>query len=569
MSISVNDLYNGKEWIHGNSNDIKITIFLITIQSNQLKYSLDCINNLDRNYPVLVNVIMNVSPTNKAYNQMRERCKTPYFIQLDEDMELRQDAIKIFIDHINIFKMNNFFLYTYKLIDNDLGIGNPPIIDSLKLYNNEIMQKYPTYNNGETAVSSVDYLWHNPILNNGYKINETFTIIGYHGNHRSNYDLFLRYCKITKSILDPNIKTNSGHISKLLVALHYDEYSISELLCIIANDFKKVVQYPNLDEKILKIYEILNTFVKNSTLSMYNIKNRQVIKSIIDSKNNQNIYFQVNIKKILCIVAMLSVITNNYEYSFDKYPIKIYEYFIGMSSCITNISKTYLINPKSFFDEYLLSKEKLYNEEFGSVWGGVRKRDFKIITVKIIPKQKDLYCDKEVSIIKNHEDMSGFIDEFEDQFNIYIVLEYIKGQNDYYFISPSLDKNLLNLPNFCFIIWQCIQAISAIYWAGSYRQDIKFTNFIVTFNNLSSESIMQKKYNIFSLGMLLVEILIKQPSCCFPEDPRKIMNYQKLNNNTTKIGIWLRSLITLYQHIDPKFYTIVENVIKILESSDI
>jgi hypothetical protein len=266
---------------------------------------------------------------------------------------------------------------------------------------------------------------------------------------------------------------------------------------------------------------------------------------------------------------MLSVITNNYEYSFDKYPIKIYEYFIGMSSCITNISKTYLINPKSFFDEYLLSKEKLYNEEFGSVWGGVRKRDFKIITVKIIPKQKDLYCDKEVSIIKNHEDMSGFIDEFEDQFNIYIVLEYIKGQNDYYFISPSLDKNLLNLPNFCFIIWQCIQAISAIYWAGSYRQDIKFTNFIVTFNNLSSESIMQKKYNIFSLGMLLVEILIKQPSCCFPEDPRKIMNYQKLNNNTTKIGIWLRSLITLYQHIDPKFYTIVENVIKILESSDI
>lgn len=272
---------------------------------------------------------MNVSPTNRAYNQMRERCKTPYFIQLDEDMELKEDAIKIFINQINKSKKNNkIFLHTYKLIDIELGIGDPPIIDSLKLYNNEIMQKYPTYNNGDIAVSSVDYLWHHPILNDGYKINDTLVIIGYHGNHRSNYDLFLRYCKITKSILDPNIKTNSGHICKLLVALHYDDYSISELFCVVTNDFKKIIQDPNLDEKILKIYGILNTFVKHSILSMYNIKNRQSI-SLIESKNYKNIYAKVNIKKILCIVAMLSVITNNYEYSFDKYPIKIYEYFMA------------------------------------------------------------------------------------------------------------------------------------------------------------------------------------------------------------------------------------------------
>jgi hypothetical protein len=329
MSITVNDLYDGKEWIYGNSNDIKITIFLITIQSDQLKYSLDCINKLDKNYSVIINVIMNVSPTNKAYNQMRERCKTPYFIQLDEDMELREDTIKICIDQINKFKMNNnFFLHTFKLIDNDLGIGNPPIIDSLKLYNNEIMQKYPTYNNGDIAVSSVDYLWHNPILNDGYKINDTLIIIGNHGNHRSNYDLFLRYCKITKSILDPNIKTNSGHICKLLVALHSDDYSISELFNIITNDFKKIVEDPNLDEKIMKIYKILNSFVRNCILSMYNIKNRQNIL-ITEPKNDINVYTKVNIKKILCIVALLAVITNNYEYSFDKYPIHIYEYFMS------------------------------------------------------------------------------------------------------------------------------------------------------------------------------------------------------------------------------------------------
>lgn len=328
MSIFINDLYDGKEWIHGNPGNIQITIFLITIQSHQLEYSLESINKLNLNYPVIVNTIMNVSPTNRAYNQMRERCKTPYFIQLDEDMELREDAIQICMNQIkNSRRSNKIFLHTFKLIDTDLGIGNPPIIDCLKLYNNKIMQKYPTYNNGETAVSSVDYLWHTPILNDGFKINNTNIIIGNHGNHRSNYDLFLRYCKITKSLLDSTIKTNSGHICKLLDPLHSDEYNISELFWIILNEFQRFSNGINLEEKLNPIILILNSFIKDTTLSMYNIQNRQNI-GIINPNNLQILWAEISIKKILCIVAILCVISNNYEYSFDKYPLKIYEYFI-------------------------------------------------------------------------------------------------------------------------------------------------------------------------------------------------------------------------------------------------
>jgi hypothetical protein len=328
MSIFINDLYDGKEWIHGNPGNIQITIFLITIQSHQLEYSLESINKLNPNYPVLVNVIMNIAPTNRAYNQMRERCKTPYFIQLDEDMELKEDAIQICMNQIENFKKaDKIFLHTFKLIDTDLGIGNPPIIDCLKLYNNEIMHKYPTYNNGETAVSSVDYLWHNPILKDGYFINSTNIIIGTHGNHRSNYDLFLRYCKITKSILDPTIKTNSGHICKLLAALHSDIYSISELFWIILDEFKKFSNISNLEEKLLPIISILNSYINISTLNMYNIQNRQNI-GIINPNNSQILWEEISKKKVLCIIAILCVISYNYEYSFDKYPLKIYEYFM-------------------------------------------------------------------------------------------------------------------------------------------------------------------------------------------------------------------------------------------------
>jgi hypothetical protein len=326
MSILINDLYDGKEWIHGNPGDIQITIFLVTIQSHQLEFTLESINKLVPTFPVLVNVIMNVAPTNRAYNQMRERCKTPYFIQLDEDMELREDSIQICMSQIEKFGNNQkIFLHTFKLIDTDLGIGNPPIIDCLKLYNNDIMKKYPTYNNGDTAVSSVDYLWHNLVLNDGYIINSTNIIIGTHGNHRSNYDLFLRYCKITKSLLDPNIKTNTGHICKLLAPLHSDDTPISELFWIIQDEFQKFA--PDSSKKLTPIISILNSFIKNATLSMYNIQNRQNI-GLTNPNNRQILWAEISVKKVLCIVAILCVISNNYEYSFDKYPIKIYEYFM-------------------------------------------------------------------------------------------------------------------------------------------------------------------------------------------------------------------------------------------------
>jgi glycosyltransferase involved in cell wall biosynthesis len=326
------EIHDGKEWIHGNPGTIQITIFLITIQSHQLEFTLESINKLNPNYPVLVNVIMNVAPTNRAYNQMRERCKTPYFIQLDEDMELHEDAIQICMNQIEKSSRDHkTFLHTFKLIDTDLGVGNPPIIDCLKLYNNQIMQKYPTYNNGDTAVSSVDYFWHIPILNDGYLMNTTSIIIGNHGKHRSDYDIFLRYCKIAKSLLDPSIKTNSGHICKLLAPLHSDVYSISELFWIILDKFQKMVPESdsNLEEQLSPIISILNSYIKTGRLLLYNIQSRQHIQ-LTNPNNRQILWAEISIKKILCIVAILCVISGNYEYSFDKYPIKIYEYFMGI-----------------------------------------------------------------------------------------------------------------------------------------------------------------------------------------------------------------------------------------------
>ena len=85
----------------------------------------------------------------------------------------------------------------------------------------------------------------------------------------------------------------------------------------------------NLEEKLPQIISILNSYVKTSRLLLYNIQNRQHI-TVINPNNRQILWAEISIKKILCIVAILCVISGNYEYSFDKYPIKIYEYFMGI-----------------------------------------------------------------------------------------------------------------------------------------------------------------------------------------------------------------------------------------------
>jgi hypothetical protein len=327
-NIGIEELYDGKTWIHGTSkNNIYFTVFLITISTEQLKYSLEAINNFNLDIPFVVNCIKNISPTNKAYNEMRLRCKTKYFIQNDEDMELYSDCLKIISTTINKHDNEKIFLHSFKLIDDKLGLGKPPIIDCLKVYNQEIMKNYPTLNNGNDPTSSVDSMWHKSVMNDGFLFNGTSIIIGYHGKHRSNFDILLRYCKIIKSLINPNIKTNTSHICKFLRPLFKDDD--------INNSIKKIMylfsSIKNIDYTIFKnIIKKLNVYVPKDRLISYEIFNRVSIENI----SNYNLIIcdkdclkNINDDSLMAIIAIGCVCTNSYEYSYDKYPYDIYDYF--------------------------------------------------------------------------------------------------------------------------------------------------------------------------------------------------------------------------------------------------
>ena len=335
-NVKLKDLTNNYTWIHGNSSDnINCTIFLITIEGKQLKYALDAINNLSLDHNVLINVIMNVAPTNKAYNEMRIRCQTKYFIQLDEDMELFNNAFDIINQTIKSKgkKEKRTYLHVFKLIDEYLGVGDPPVIYGLKVYNNNIMKIYPTYNSGNTSVSSVDQLWHDPINKDGYICNMTNTRIGYHGKHRGNFDLLLRYSKITKNIIEPNLKTNRGHICKILRSINKipDFHKVYDSLLnhfMILNYDTRIFRK---NEKIVLKY--INGWVKDTYLDMYKIpKLYTKINEMTHFNFDLDSFFylfkrQTELDHIYCIIGVLNSMFGQYYYSFDKYPYKLNDYF--------------------------------------------------------------------------------------------------------------------------------------------------------------------------------------------------------------------------------------------------
>lgn len=329
-NVNVNDLKHNFKFIHGHSKEnINITIFIITIGGKQLKYTIEAINKLTTNFNILVHIIMNISPTNKAYNMMRENCKTKYFVQLDEDMELFYNATEIFYNTIKTKK--TYFLFKYLLKDKYLGMGKYETIQCLKMYNNHIMQKYTTYNNGDVSVSSVDRLWHEPIVKDGYQDKHTNTIIGYHALHRTPFDLMIRYSKTTKSFLNKNIKMNSGDICRFLRPINKIK-DFSELFDCLYSHFCLIYDKKTIDTNYQKILKSTSVFVHPNILASYNIpeKSRKLDKSPTFSFDNYMYIMKRTVGDIYDIYALIGILytlSGKYEYSFDKYPYELYNYF--------------------------------------------------------------------------------------------------------------------------------------------------------------------------------------------------------------------------------------------------
>ena len=114
-----------------------LTIFIISCGDNP-NYP-DCVNAIKKqNCTFNIKTIRNVAPMAKAFQQMLDTCTTPYFIQIDEDMILKDTAIMTMYNNIKLTD-NKISMVCFNLYDPHLKFD----LQGVKIYKHDVFKKYP------------------------------------------------------------------------------------------------------------------------------------------------------------------------------------------------------------------------------------------------------------------------------------------------------------------------------------------------------------------------------------------------------------------------------------------
>jgi len=105
-----------------------VTVFVPTCGDRpSLPHCLDALSDQDVQFGL--SVIMNVAPMSAAFNAMIERCKTPLFIQCDDDMLLRRYAVRRLVESMEAAD-HDVAIYAHPLWD--VHVNRP--IFGVKIY---------------------------------------------------------------------------------------------------------------------------------------------------------------------------------------------------------------------------------------------------------------------------------------------------------------------------------------------------------------------------------------------------------------------------------------------------
>lgn len=344
-TIKLSNIFNGYQVIKNAGEYIpEITIFVVTILGNQLKYAIDSINSLKTQKSILVHFIVNVNPTSLAYEKMNNLCKTKYFIQMDEDMILF-DNFDEFVDEAIIeLKSPTIFNVCFKLKDDLLGIGDNRTLYGIKVFNSVIMKNIK-YHKG---ISSVDRELNYRMEQRGMRYKLSSTIAGYHAKYRDQFEIMLKYAKMTSGLLLNNIQASVIDSIRIFTVIGSMDISVfNEFLKIACEKwgvdvpdnfstlFNNLVDFYNkvdlgkhvnygFNKVNIQHYEV-NTIEKGSR-----VKNRELnkLKAVYKNKSS-NINIKGSITNIsnnvyYGIFGIIYSLVIGFRYDYEYYPIKEY-----------------------------------------------------------------------------------------------------------------------------------------------------------------------------------------------------------------------------------------------------
>jgi len=113
----------------------EVTAFVISSGEPSTPQCVSALRNQD--CTVKVEVIRNVAPMWRAFQQMIDRCKTPFYVQVDADMILRRHAIRTLYE--NIKSKPKTAQYVAWLWDHDVNRR----ITGVKIYRHSICKQFP------------------------------------------------------------------------------------------------------------------------------------------------------------------------------------------------------------------------------------------------------------------------------------------------------------------------------------------------------------------------------------------------------------------------------------------
>ncbi len=114
----------------------EVTVFVPTVGAASFEACIEHLGSQDSTFKL--DIIDRIAPMSAAFQQMLDRCTTPYFVQADEDMLLAPHAVRVLLKEIKNVGAGTA-IYCASLWDEHLDRA----IAGVKIYRHEIVNRYP------------------------------------------------------------------------------------------------------------------------------------------------------------------------------------------------------------------------------------------------------------------------------------------------------------------------------------------------------------------------------------------------------------------------------------------
>jgi hypothetical protein len=175
----------------------EVTVFVSTVGGPSFA---DCRRHLDaQDVSFCFEIIKDVAPMSAAFQRMIDRCRTRYFVQVDEDMLLFPHAIRFLYDLMSVAG-EDVAVVAARLYD--LHLGQP--IRGVKMFRHEIARRYPLEDVESCEKAQNDQFARDgfvvlktPIENSPHRAGD---VLGIHGSHYTPQSVYERYFTLQRRL---------------------------------------------------------------------------------------------------------------------------------------------------------------------------------------------------------------------------------------------------------------------------------------------------------------------------------------------------------------------------------